>query len=300
MQRQDIPAFQLGDQPQLERVPTDLTSMPSGQVEAWKHPKLPDVTSLVVGKKRPDAISRAIETHLRNNLLCHPEFRKWKFCPPKLFDHLFGPDTVSLVVEELIRKRKSPLERKAELNRRRTVLTGLICGDNKERIESRRLLALLLLVEEEDRIIDFIDRRFTDESLPLDENHQIFHGWEKKKNIDVICDTYQWQFKVPFFALTTEPGTVTHLDLSELDIKPWITPSKEVIQSGLNPEPSIADLRLQDPSLVGGFGEVRQILIHPWQHEFRSHLKSVSLLLSWNLLFHLNRSFRTHRLHTVM
>jgi hypothetical protein len=156
--------------------------------------------------------------------------------------------------------------------------TNKICGSNGP--EFRRVLATLLLAQREDRIKDFIDKSLTDDCLPLDEGVFNFPNW-RRRDTDAF-QFYQWRSIVTFLA--PKPNGVNHYDLSEYHIIPWAQTSDRP-----HTPPALQEIQLvgstlsaisQLQSLVigGGHGEVCQVIIHPWQHDFHETLQSVSLV----------------------
>jgi hypothetical protein len=264
--------------PEIRIQDGDLTitsNAESQRLQSWRNPSLPPIVTQTDIDN--DGIARAIEKQLRDNEIRHPASEKWRFWPPKLFDHLFDKDTVYQIVSHLIQDGKLPVDEVSERSEAeaKTYWTNKIWGSNGPKF--RRVLATLLLIETEDRIKDFIDKSLTDDCLPLDEHAFSFPNW-KRMNTDSF-QMYQWRFIVPFFA--PKPNDVNHYDLAEEHIKPWAQISDGPLTSSALQEPQIVGSNLspisqpQNLELGGGYGEVYKVIIHPWQHDFHNTLQSV-------------------------
>ena len=266
----------------LEGVPADFTlatTAESQRLQSWQNPSLPAIAVHTEGDN--DGIARSIEKRLREHEVRDLESSKRRFWPPKLFDHLFDRDTVYQVVDQLIKDGKLPVNEvdsqgSDEVAKR--YWTDKIWGSS--RATFRRVLAMLLLIQTEDRIKDFIDKSLTDDCLPLNEDVFSFPNW-RDRDTDSF-QIYQWRFIVPFFA--PKSNGVPHYDLSEDHITPWIQTSdrpqtslalqeSQLVGSNLS-----AISQLQNLEIGGGYGEVFQVIIHPWQHSFHDTLQSVRLV----------------------
>ncbi|RYP75014.1 hypothetical protein DL771_002662 [Monosporascus sp. 5C6A] len=206
---------------------------------------------------------------LWDNEVTHPGFKDKKFWPEKLFDYLFMEDAVLRVVGELVENGDLPRLSYESADKAQKYWTQVVCGTNGDDLEFRRVLALLLLTEKENCLKQFISEKLGDTSLPLDPHEQktkdIFTGWGRPM-VDVLCKIYQWGLIVPYFALLTEPGKVCHIDLKENMIPPWCRTARPTRMSGAPTE----------QTRNGGYGEVHQISMHPWHHNFNEVLQSFS------------------------
>lgn len=269
----DPPYVQLNDQRPLERVPTELTHNMVPSVDEWPdNPSLPELTPLEKGENTP-TVSRAMAQRLRNHIVRHPKSETKKFWPGRLFDHLFDGD-IPCLVDELIEngkldlKRQDPRYASSALQYWSEIVRGTFNATSYSCY--RRLFALLILVGRENYLVDFIGAGLDDSSLPWDGNKQpvqkklasIFHTFEDESLRDAICARYQWQLTVPIFALPATPGEVMQVELGEDSIRPWYQTRQA--------RASLEQTR------NGTYGEVHQIKIHPWQHDFGQILESVS------------------------
>lgn len=257
----DTPGFQINDSPVLPRVPTALIDGSSRTLnDTWPdYPSLPDVGPLRVDAKSP-SLSRCMEKRLHQNLVAFPNSTnsRNKFWPGKLFDHLFRQSDVLLLVGELESQ-------------------GWLRTSDKESLQGwakivgqryRRIFALLILTEEEKHLHDFVTAGIDDSQLPLDRNatdlERIFGTY---RALDSICLIYQWQLIVDYFELAP-PGDVYQVRLREESIRPWCQHQVK---------------RSQEQTRHGSYGEVRQIKIHPWQHNFGPTLEKASSIRVYNL-----------------
>lgn len=269
----EIPEIRVSGGVVFKHVPTGLTTTSTAEsqiLQSWQNPSLPPIAAHTERDK--GRIARIIEKRLRDNEVGHPESSsRWRFWPPKLFDHLFDRDTVYQIVGQLIKDGKLPVDERVSRRSEEeanTYWTDKIWGSNGPKY--RHVLATLLLIEAEDRIKDFIDKSLTDDCLPLGEDVFNFPNW-KAKDTDSFRN-YQWKFLVPFFA--PKPNGFNHYDLGEEHIKPWAQISDRPHTPSALQESQI--------ELGGGYGEVYQVIIHPWQHDFHNTLQSVSLVCYHN------------------
>ncbi|KAF8853242.1 kinase-like protein [Acephala macrosclerotiorum] len=276
----DVPAFQIGDGPKLSRVPTALTNQPSKdkpKPQPWQNISLPEITSISASE---GDVTLAIETRLRDHAVRHPENEQTRFWPPKLFDYLFDKAIVFQVVDALVSNKTLPANNGGvhrSTDEAKTYWTERIWGSGTQGSSFRRLFALLLLTGKEHCIKSLIHEYIDDSSIPLDENNPTFRGW-RGFEIDVYL-TYQKGFKVPFFASPNKLGDACHVVLDKNDIEPWYrTFDNQRRSSSAQDSNSMTSTtaQLQTMSLGGGYGEVYQIIIHPWQHNFHEKLKSIS------------------------
>ncbi|KAK3374515.1 kinase-like domain-containing protein [Lasiosphaeria ovina] len=134
----------------------------------------------------------------------------------------------------------------------------------------RHILALLILVAQEKHLFKFIEAQMSDSQLPLRSDDQrlqnIFISWEDRRSLKQLCGFYQPRLTVQFFQLN-----------------PLRNPEVYEIKSGTSSHPlwydthQYPDESHTDQAREGGYGEVRQVTIHPWQHEFSSILESPNL-----------------------
>lgn len=258
-------------------------------LETWKTPQLPKIEEGNI--KDGGSFATFVATRLRNHSIHHPDYPdqprrilKGRFWSPLLFDHLFGQDTVDRIVNELVRGGKLPFDKEKSTDEAKNHWTNKICGSSGHCF--RRILAILVLIGQPGHIGVFIDAQLTDDALPLNGDEKVFDAtgeWDDSKT-DLFL-TYQRSVKVQFFAAAS--SSVLHYELSGEDIKPWATlsdkpkTSSALHDSNFVPSKSAA-LSLKNVnklSLGGGYGEVYQVIIHPWQHDFHERLRSVSSYL---------------------
>lgn len=230
-----------------------------------------------VSSKECDApFCEALHDRLRDNSVLYPSQKsKPGFWPRKLFDNLMSHNDVKLLLEELAQTEKTTDNARPVDFATETISTHY-----------RKILALLILIDEGRLIHEFVSRGIDDSKLPFSMDYA-FEGLIKRSDRDVIRKEYQWKLNVPFFqSLPSQPGErrggVSHLDISEFDIRPWdrLNPKPREVPKGdpelLSAEPTVHTSLPSSVTLAGGYGEVHQIIIHPWQHDFHAALKNVS------------------------
>jgi len=251
-----LPSFQINDNPVLSRFPTFATKNGSSPTpdDTWPdNPSLPHVGSLRVDAETP-SLARCMEKRLRQNMVALPNSKssRNKFWPGKLFDHLFQQSDVLQLVGEL--KRQGWLGTVDE--------KSLQDWAKKVGQRYRRVFALLILTGAEAYLLDFVKASIDDSRLPLDRDAadlgQILGTYW---HLDSICVIYQWQLVVDFFELAP-PGDVHQVRLHEESIRPWCQHQVK---------------RSREETRHGSYGEVRQIKIHPWQHNFGPTLEKAGL-----------------------
>ncbi|KAF3769608.1 hypothetical protein M406DRAFT_76407, partial [Cryphonectria parasitica EP155] len=141
------------------------------------------------------------------------------------------------------------------------------------------------------RIHDFIRLGLTDAKLPLHPQHEVFQSQRSWNHPDItlFCEAYQWRLTVPYFFKERRPRRVCELELQPNDIKPWEVLRTITPPTNPQPRPTMQLPRINlHSNRYGGFGEVRKVVIHPTQHEYRD------ILAQWsaeNNIFALKRLF---------
>ncbi len=259
----DTPRFQFNDQPVLNRLPTGLIDglNPRFGDSDWPdNPSLPDVAPLLRNDKTP-TFCRAMEQRLQDNRVAFPNSgnNRKSFWPGILFDHLFRDADVWCLVGELIDNSSLPINGHQSRGTAQQWWANEVCQNY------RRIFALLLLTEEEKHLSRFVMAGINDSYLPLDQDsprlNDIFGTQPAGRFLDTLCGMYQWQLGIQFFKLPP-PGEVYQVELGEDSLRPWYQTRQARV--------SVEQTR------SGAYGEVRQIKIHPWQHDFGRVLESVS------------------------
>jgi len=290
----NVPAFRFEDGLLHRRVPTEVT-FPNTEdlqktklLESWINPSLPRIESYAEGRVK--SVSRAIEKRLRNSVVIHPDSSNLKFWPPTLFNYLFDENAVYQVVDELVKKGRLPVEHagsRRTSEQAKTYWKGKICGTNGP--EFRRVFAILLLMEKEERVEAAIDKALTDADLPLDRDDldALDLG---DSHLDLFVH-YQQQFIVPLLA--AQRDRIPRYELKEGHIKPWTRTMTRMQASSSLQDPNILSVvSPKDPTLGGAYGEVYQVIIHPWQHEYQNTLRSVCSDYIRDI--HVRKAMRSH------
>jgi hypothetical protein len=283
------PAFRLNSGPTVNSIPSGTgvkdTSSSEGHWHAdthpWQTPASPPAfdhdTSWTDSSEESDTpICDAIHDRLRAHSVRRPASKEeLGFWPPKLFDSLITKKDVEFLLQELAETNGEIYDEKTLDDAAETISTGY-----------RRILALLMLVEEGSLVREFVSMGIDDTKIPFSLDYD-FKGLIKSKKLkrsdgDTIRKDYQWKLNVPFFR-PDGPGKVYHLDISERDYQPWdrldVQP-REVPQG----DSALLSVRTAEHTalpasvtLAGGYGEVHKIIIHPWQHDFHEVLEKVSI-----------------------
>lgn len=256
----------------------------------WQNADLPtdkhDQNHTDQSKETDSPFCDVLRDRLRNNSVVYPsQGSGLSFWPKKLFDSLVGQKDVKRLLEEM-----------AQTD---------VTTDNESSIDDatetitkryRKILALLLLIGQGNKIHEFVSREIEDKCLPFPPNYT-FEGLIERSDCVSILKDYQWKLNVPFFGpLEVEPGdlhgNVSHLDLSKRDIRPWerldMKP-KQVPRGDHGLLSAQTTKRTVFPSSVpwaSGYGGVCRIIIHPWQHEFHDVLEKVSFPDPCDLFIH--------------
>lgn len=281
----EIPTLQLNGNLFSPGDPADLTR---GVTHPWENPQFPSIENAkTIATRKNQSVSDIIESRLMDNVVKHPKARNTKFWPAKLFDHLFQVKDVEYLVDELPRKTSSTNNEHSTSR-----LTHVICGRGDNRLDYRRLLALLLLIEKPELILKCISLQLADNQLPLDSNSSLLGKLELgAKKVDMFC-MYQGLLSVPL--LKAPEGSqlgniqVYHMDLAEEHVQPWDfldkDPQRTAAEDYALPDWGAQSHQMLSTSgmsdLGGGYGEVHRILIHPWQHDFQDILQQVCIIKS--------------------
>lgn len=268
-----LPAFKLNNEKTIAHDSMELIgSRPETMnLETWQNAKLPVLARDSAGGTG----SRALE---HKNLLrkyavwplnCTKRGFKGRFLPWKLLEHVLNEKAVRDIVAELIHHGSLSMDtgnRKLSENEAESYWTNMICATEKHS-GYRRVLAILLLTGKEGFISTFIAQDVNDGTLPVGEEQVEFpredEGW-MDEDTDKFFD-YQTSVDPPLFAPDpTGPDTPPHFKLEVNEVKLWV-------------RTSVSSSQLQGSSLGGAFGEVYQVIIHPWQHDFHEVLTSVRM-----------------------
>ena len=271
----NIPGVQLESGKVFGSVPTFWTqsSNANSQPTLWQNESLPNLDPLPTNDNQ---ILKAMGTRLRHHAILHPAGDTKLFWPQHLLDHLLDKETLGQLVRVLVQRKCLLVYENSPVEDAEIYWTNRIWGSVQDK-GFRRLLALLILVGRHDCMQSFIDRGLDDDGLPLKKNLDIFLDWDEAQ-VDLLY-FYQWGFKVPFFASSKERGKACRVVLDKNDIAPWYQ-TASILQrpesSQTTTSRSIITAQLETMTLGGNFGEVSQIFIHPWQHDFHNSVKSVS------------------------
>jgi hypothetical protein len=275
-----VPEVQINDGILFRRVPTGLTNAPNDDwtnMQKWQQAKLPVISSLETTSR--GKVKETVEEWLRNLAVKHLDNKSVQFWPPQLFQLLFSQETVGHIVDELDGEGQllvddTPIGRavsqttKEEL---RAHWVNRICNAKGQRFI--QILAILVLMGKCKRIKQFVDKNFTDKDLPFTNLRETL-SWKQRD-----CDSfnfYQWGFIVNF--LEWNQNDACHYEFLEQDIKPWArtprTSNRQQQNGGQSALPP--GLQMSNLTRIGGYAEVYQMILHPWQHNFHEKLEEVS------------------------
>ncbi|KAK1657021.1 kinase-like domain-containing protein [Colletotrichum godetiae] len=224
-------------------------------------------------------MKRQIKRRVWDNAVKSPSGRDQDFWPSKLFEYLFEREAISNIVRHLVRQRLLTAEHGEVPSNTCQRWTNTILGRVETSASYRLIFAILVLMQQGHCIQSFVQEGFTDENLPLqrdqitDYQEQRYHQpnrpfgeWDPLDG-----ETFyklQCRLFVRYISKSSHKGEVSHYSFDETHILPWVTISNPV--SFMKPDGATS------MSLGGGFGEVKQIVIHAWQHGFHKTLEEIS------------------------
>ncbi|KAK1723673.1 kinase-like domain-containing protein [Colletotrichum acutatum] len=273
------PSIQINDGPQYGV--DDLRATDSA-VTSWITPVLPRLES---NTSDIDDAQEHIEARLWDNAI-RPPFALHSdpvFWPSKLIEHLFDREAVLSVVVHLYRRNALPAAHNAgSLDSICQEWTNRIFGIGGRTTRYRLVFAILVLMQKASCIQSFINERLDDSCLPLRldqikayqgqrsrQSHRPFGRWTP-----LLVDNFyslQCRLFVQFIAKSPYKGEVSHYNFDAAHVLPWVMISQPVsITAPIGADESTS------MSLSGGFGEVKQIVIHGWQHNFHRTLHEIS------------------------
>ena len=247
----------------------------------WQTLRLPVVET--IASPGGESFRSTMNDLLRATAVSYTE--KKNFWPPILFERLFHRSTVERIVEELLSDNSlGKPSSGAMCSDLKTYWTDTICNPGGK--QYRRILAMLILAEKPHRIKAFVESGLSDENLPLSKvpDEWISKGIWRPFDTDLVIGVYQYGFKVQVLR-PAEDGSVPHYQIKGGEIKPWL-----VLETGSKkPSTAYSDAQIRQYSRTmspaeidqlsgGGFGEVKKIMIHPWQHGFGDLPHTVSLV----------------------
>lgn len=213
----------------------------------------------------------SLEKQLRDAIISSAwlPIQKKKFLPLDKLDDIIKLQSVEGVVRSWGIENKADVDyfTKAIVNRHTLLERDGSADDGKFCLTSRRrLFAILIMVGKAESIRDFVSEFIFDRHLPftVDQEHKTmkvrcnrgrelanvlaFSSWSDR-DLDLF-DLYQWQLLAPYFALSSKDEPKIHTYTLE----------------GMKPLPFVMDPTLKEDEdkglAVGGFGEVRRVMIH--------------------------------------
>lgn len=266
-----LPAFKLNNAKTIAHDSTDLidSRLETLNLETWQNAKLPVLVKLSAGGTGSRALihKNLLREHAVWPLKCTKRGFKGRFLPWKLLEHILNEKAIREIVAELIHHGSLSVDtgnRKLSESEAESYWTNMICA-TENHSGYRRVLAILLLTGKERFISTFIAQDINDGTLPVGEETVEFpreeEGW-MGEDTDKFFD-YQTSVDPPLFAPDPNGADMpTHFELEVNEVKLWV-------------RTSVSSSQLQGGSLGGAFGEVYQVIIHPWQHDFHEVLASV-------------------------
>ncbi|KAK1522511.1 CMGC protein kinase [Colletotrichum costaricense] len=247
----------------------------------WLTPSLPKLEKIIViendAELEQKIMNRVWDQAVKSPITSDHDHYFW---PTKLFEHLFDKETVYVIVRHVFRQSSlTKVHDEISFDHFCREWTCRILGLNGAPAKYRLIFAILVLMQKASSIQNFVDAGFSDEKLPLAQ-HEIrmyqdqrygqpnlpFGRWNPLNG-----DTFyilQCRLFVRYIAQSPSKGEVSHYEFENAHILPWVKIS--------NPVSIFASEGLTTMNLSGGFGEVKQIVIHAWQHGFQESLKKIS------------------------
>ncbi|KAK1471152.1 CMGC protein kinase [Colletotrichum tamarilloi] len=246
-------------------------------VSAWITPTLPSPETIPENDNIQDYLDKRLHRHAVVDPFDTTETYR-SFWPRRLFQYLFDRQAVSGVIKELIDEGALQVKRSETEAECRESWTEKVCGGGVDGRGYRLILAILIFLDMARDLGSFVDEGIDDSRLPLTQSLiDSYQSGESKTSarpfqkwrIRCIKDFYDYQYRllIPILMKTDVPGEVSHYDFMAKQIVPWIAIQNRIPESSTD-GPTI--------TLGGGFGEVKQIVIHAWQHHFDETLKNLS------------------------
>lgn len=275
-----VPAFKLNSEKTLDEVPASLIEMSCNRslnLGAWQSASLTDIDVTFNKQYDSESIARVYENLLRQSAVQHLVSSNGQFWPFKLLKHILNSEAVLKIMKEIPEGMLlGPDGSRTSAQSTANEWTTVICN-TEERSGFRRLLALLLLMEKEDLIVTFIEQDLSDSVLPVGRDRVKFpppKQWRPKETDSFFA--YQTGVAIPFFAPhPSNPKTPPFFEIGANVVRPWTRTSS-------------SSATAQSLTIGGGYGEVHQVIIHPWQHDFHGILDNVSTEVSSTITDNVN------------
>ncbi|KAK0377251.1 CMGC protein kinase [Colletotrichum limetticola] len=278
-----LPSLQINDGPHISFPHLGLEKSNQGSgLFTWTHPQLPTLEDSSGNKN----VQRHLEKRFQKNAVRDPfdSASNLAFWPSKLSAHLLKRSDIFEVVKNLLEKNALPRHGEEATHDSNTIdhsserWTDEICGSQADSETYRLVFTILLLIDKAECIESFINSRLSDNSLPLgqDQIQRLYKEGDDHPELPfgdwllvatANFQTLQSQLMVHFIRKAKIVGEVSHHDFKATQVLPWAYIPNEISLS--SPDVSIK-------SLGGGFGEVRRVVIHAWQHDFHESLDHIS------------------------
>ncbi|KXH68995.1 CMGC protein kinase [Colletotrichum salicis] len=265
------PSIHVNDQPQVD------ADDPMSLLSSWVKPTLPLLKTIPADAN--------IQLHLDRRLHGHAVVDPFdtsktyrSFWPTKLFEHLLNRQAISDVVKELINEGALQVKPSETSAKCREFWTEKICGDGTGGQGYRLILAILVFLDMARCIKSFVTEGLDDSRLPLtqaqidryqseggDDSNRPFCTW-RVQFMESFYD-YQYRLLIPTIVKTQIQGEVSHYNFEAKQVVPWVSIRNRVSEASTDGSAI---------TLGGGFGEVKQIVIHAWQHRFDNTLRELS------------------------
>lgn len=270
-----------------------VTEESDPEIIPWIKPVLPKLDVL---KSDSPQLIEEVQDRFWKHIVKRPYSRKLHegFWPQKLVDHIFnetvaqevlpksaaiGPDLSTKFLAATAST--SPLSK--SLSHFRCVASGSVAQNQCYRY----ILAVLVLIDRVDYISSFIEDGISDSQLPVGEEPLLKYFGMKIKdkrwanNEIKSFQTYQGMICLPVLVKPAGMAQVNHYHFVGEEV-PWHD------LSGRTPASS------RSPTLLevsyGGYGEVRKVVIHAWQHDFQRLLEFVRVSPRPATLFYIPES----------
>lgn len=229
-----------------EEKSSDASSTPDEEtqriIDEWSNPWFPEIAKYKDGKA-----VKTLKTYIEKGFICDPGRENGKFFPPDLLMRLLRLRDITKLVMELGLSNDEQTGNKSLAKK----LAGM------EGPGFRKVLALLLLIEEPHAIRHFLEQNINDSHLPLSKEYMtsrnIFGlgecGSGKRQNFF----ENQWMFIFP------EPKA-SHYELEENHVLPWFIEEKNVTK--LKANDTFYDIVTIDKIVMHRW--------HPWQIAFNT------------------------------
>ena len=207
-----------------------------------------------------DSVIARIRCELEQNMILRSPESHHHFIPRGTLRRIVTADRVLRIIEQLACCRDFSPTRKEELRNR-------ICFGARQ---CWKLLVVLLVVDEQDKLLDLVDGGASDQCLPIgintsccipNHNHPTINSWPRLVHLE--ASRWSYAVKAPYF--TRPRGGHYHYILDINDVLP-ISGIEDIPSNA--PVPRHRQSENGDDITSGGFGDVERVVLEKSHYRF--------------------------------